>query len=119
MARVTELHEEYQWIDPALQCVKDQQKTVPIDKNDLEKIWLKNNAAVLHTIEAMRDKALIPWPGGASNSEKIEYLRTTLEQIGIVKSRLKDGGERIELPDIYRLAYKIGQYGGIRTHKKS
>lgn len=118
-ARVTELHEEYQWIDPALQCIKDQQKTVPIDKSDLEKIWLRNNAAVLHTIEAMRDKALIPWRSGASNSEKIDQLETTLEQIGIIKSRLKDGGERIELPDIYRLAYKIGQYGGIRTHRKS
>lgn len=118
-ARVTELHEEYQWIDSALRCIKDQQKTVPIDKSDLEKVWLKNNAAVLHTIEAMRDKALIPWRSGASNSEKIEYLRTTLEQIGIIKSRLKDGGERIELPDIYRLAYKIGRYGGIPTQKKS
>ena len=119
MARVTELHEEYQWIDPALQCIKDQQKTVPIDKSDLEKIWLRNNAAVLHTIEAMRDKALIPWRSGASNSEKIDQLRTTLEQIGIIKSRLKVGGERIELPDIYRLAYRIGRHGGIPTQKKS
>ena len=118
-ARVTELHEEYQWIDPALRCIKDQQKTVPIDRNDLEKIWLKNNGAVLHTIEEMREKAIIPWRSGASNFEKIEHLRTTLEQIGIIKSRLKDGGERIELPDIYRLAYKIGRYGGIPTQKKS
>ena len=118
-ARVTELHEEYQWIDPALQCIKDQQKTVPIDRSDLETIWLKNNAAVLQTIESMRDKALIPWRSGASNSEKIDHLRTTLEQIGIIKSRLKVGGERIELPDIYRLAYKIGRRGGISTKKKS
>ena len=118
-ARVTELHEEYQWIDPALRCIKDQQKTVPIDKSDLEKIWLKNDATVLQTIDAMRDRALIPWRSGASNSEKIEHLRTTLEQIGIIKSRLKDGGERIELPDIYRLAYRIGRHGGIPTQKKS
>ena len=119
MARVTELHEEYQWINAALQCIKDQQKTVPIDKTDLEKIWLKSTAAVLQTIDAMRDTALIPWRSGASNFEKIDQLRTTLEQIGIIKSRLKVGGERIELPDIYRLAYKIGRYGGISTHKKS
>lgn len=118
-ARVTELHEEYQWIDPALQCIKDQQKTVPIDRSDLEAVWLKNNATVLQTIETMRDKALIPWQSGASNPEKIDHLRATLEQIGIIKSRLKIGGERIELPDIYRLAYKIGRHGGISTHKKS
>lgn len=118
-ARVTELHDEYQWIDPALQCIKDQQKTVPIDRSDLETIWLKNDAAVLHTIETMRDKALIPWRSGASNSEKIDHLRTMLEQIGIIKSRLKVGQERIELPDIYRLAYRIGRHGGISTQKKS
>ena len=42
-ARVTELSDEYKWIDPALGCIKEQQKTVPIDKIELEKIWLKNN----------------------------------------------------------------------------
>lgn len=118
-ARVTELYEEYQWIDPALVCIKAQQKTVPIDKSDLEKVWQKNGAAVLHTIDGMRDTALVPWRSGVSNSEKIENLRATLEQIGIIKSRLKDGTERIDLPDIYRLAYRIGRHGGIPTQKKS
>ena len=117
-ARVTELSDEYKWIDPALGCIKEQQKTVPIDKIELEKIWLKNNSSVLEAIEAMRDRALIPWRSGASDSERIEQLRTTLEQIGIVKSRQRDGIERIELPDIYRLAYKIGRHGGIPTQKK-
>ncbi|MCW5236365.1 hypothetical protein D5047_08680 [Verminephrobacter eiseniae] len=117
-ARVAELREEYQWIDPALQCIKDQQKTVPISKRDLEEIWLKDNASVLQMIENLRDKALVPWRNGASNPEKVEQLRATLEQIGIVKSRQKDGGERMELPDIYRLAYKIGRHGGISTQKK-
>ena len=118
-ARVIELRDEYKWIDPALGCIKEQQKTVPIDKLELEKIWRKNNSSVLETIEAMRDRALIPWRAGASDSERIEQLRATLEQIGIVKSRQKDGTERIELPDIYRLAYKIGRHGGIPTHKKA
>ena len=118
-ARVEELREEYQWIDPALRCIKERSKTVPIDKIDLEKIWLKDDASVLQAIEAMRDMALIPWRSGASNTEKIEQLRVTLEQIGIIKSRLTDGSERIELPDIYRLAYKIGRRGGISTQKKT
>jgi hypothetical protein len=118
-ARVVELREEYQWIDSALQCIKEKQKTVPIDKIDLEKIWVKDGASVLQAIEALRNIALIPWRSGATNSEKIEGLRTTLEQIGIIKLRLRDGNERIELPDIYRLAYKIGRHGGISTHKKA
>lgn len=118
-ARVGELREEYQWIDSALKCIKEKQKTVPIDKVDLERIWLKDDASVLQAIEAMRETALIPWRSGASNQEKIEGLRSTLEQIGIIKLRMKDSSERIELPDIYRLAYKIGRHGGISTQKKT
>lgn len=117
-ARVTELKEEYAWIDSALQCIKREQKTVPIDRTDLEKIWQTDDASVLNAIEAMRNTSLLPWRLGASHSEKVDGLRTTLEQIGIIKLRMKDGKERIELPDIYRLAYKIGRFGGIPTQKK-
>ncbi|MCW5257463.1 hypothetical protein D5038_14155 [Verminephrobacter aporrectodeae subsp. tuberculatae] len=117
-ARVTELHEEYQWIAPALQCIKDQERVVPIDKEELEKIWLQNEPSVLQKIESMRDKALVPWKNGAPTPERMERLLATLEQIGIVKSGQKNGNERIELPDIYRLAYKIGRHGGISTQRK-
>ena len=117
-ARVNELREEYQWIEPALTCIKEQQKTVPIDLIDLEKIWKKSNSAVLTAIDNMRGKALVPWRIDALDSEKIDQLRRALAQIGIIKSRLKVGQERIDLPDIYRLAYKIGRHGGIATIKK-
>ncbi|WP_138928013.1 hypothetical protein [Verminephrobacter aporrectodeae] len=84
----------------------------------VEKIWLQNKASVLQKIESMRDKALVPWQNGAPNSERMERLLATLEQIGIVRPRKKNGNERIELPDIYRLAYKIGRRGGISTQRK-
>lgn len=118
-ARAKELEEEYAWIAPALQCIQPRKETVPIDRSTLEAIWLDNNEAVLKDIEAMRDTALIPWPSNASTTSKIESLRSTLEQIGIIKSRMKGNCERIEIPDIYRLAYKIGRKGGISTRKKS
>ncbi|MDD2711991.1 MAG: hypothetical protein PHU77_03650 [Simplicispira sp.] len=117
-ARVKELEEDYAWIAPALQCIKRQQKTVPIDRAVLEDIWLQDGAEVLHQIEALRDKALIPWRKDASNHEKVEALYNTLVEIGVLQSRLKNSNERVELPDIYRLAYKIGRYGGISTNKR-
>lgn len=117
-ARVTELKDEYAWIDPALQCIHAQRETVPIDRTALERIWLANHAAVLNQIESMRSTALIPWRSEADNATKIESLRTTLDQIGVIKSRMKGDCERIEIPDIYRLAYKIGRKGGISTNKK-
>lgn len=117
-ARVTELKDEYAWIEPALQCIHQKRETIPIDWERLKTIWLENNADVLNEIEAMRDRALIPWRSDASNSEKIGELRKALIQIGIIKSRMKGNSERIEIPDIYRLAYKIGRKGGISTRKK-
>jgi hypothetical protein len=117
--RVEELKTEYLWIDPALNCIRAQKETVPIDWASLESIWLENNAAVLNEIEAMRSTALIPWRSDAGTAAKIESLRTTLDQIGVIKSRMKGDCERIEIPDIYRLAYKIGRKGGISTSKKT
>lgn len=113
-----EMENKYPWIDPALQFIQPQKETVPIDWITLKAIWLDNNAAVLNDIEAMRGTALIPWSSNASTAAKIELLRSTLEQIGIIKSRMKGNSERIEIPDIYRLAYKIGRKGGISTRKK-
>lgn len=116
--RAEELKTEYAWIDPALNCIRTHKETVPIDRATLESIWLANNAAVLREIEGMRSTALIPWRSDADISAKIESLRTTLDQIGVIKSRMKGDCERIEIPDIYRLAYKIGRKGGISTSKK-
>jgi hypothetical protein len=116
--RAEELKTEYEWIEPALSCIRAHKETVPIDWATLEPIWLANNAAVLNEIEAMRNTALIPWRSDAGNAVKIESLRTTLDQIGVIKSRMKGDCERIEIPDIYRLAYKIGRKGGISTSKK-
>lgn len=117
-ARVVELLDDYAWINPTLQCIKRQKKTVPIDRSILEAIWLEDDAEVLHQIEAMREKALVPWRKDASNHEKIDALYNTLIGIGILQPRLQKGSERVELPDIYRLAYKIGRYGGISTQKR-
>lgn len=117
-ARVEELKTEYAWIAPALECIKGQQKTVPIDRSVLEAIWLEDDAEVLQQIEKMRATALIPWDKDASHPAKIKNLYETLVGIGILQPRLKNGSERVELPDIYRLAYKIGRYGGISTQKR-
>lgn len=117
--RVEELKTEYAWIDPAINCIHAQKETIPIDRTTLENIWLEQSQAVLDEIEAMRARALIPWRSDAAVGTKIDALRSTLTQIGVIKSRMKGDCERIEIPDIYRLAYKIGRKGGISTSKKT
>ena len=116
--RVEQLREDYVWIDPALRCIRAQKETVPMDWPTLKNIWLTNNAAVLNEIESMRNRALIPWQISSDPTIKIEALRSTLHEIGVIKIRMKGNEERIEIPDIFRLAYKIGRKGGIATSKK-
>lgn len=118
--RVEELRDDYAWIDPALRCISKAKKTVPIDWITLREVWLDQDAAVLNEIEAMREESLIPWSQGVSIESKMKELRATLEQIGIIKIRkIKGQDERIEIPDIYRLAYKIGRNGGIATRRRT
>jgi len=116
--RTKELQEDYQWIAPALTAVKEAGHTVPIDLHELQKVWRAKNASTLLTIEKMRDTALLPWPDNASAQEQIRLLYETLEQIGVTKIRLRQSVERVDLPDIYRLSYKIGRHGGISTQQK-
>lgn len=117
--RDTELNEDYRWVAPALACLSKAKATVPIDWAALKDIWLSNEAAVLTDIEAMRGTALIPWETSASTHIKIDELRRTLTQIGIIKIKtIKGQDERIEIPDIYRLAHKIGRNGGISTRRR-
>ena len=67
----------------------------------------------------MRIQALIPWQTNSDLSIKIETLRSTLNEIGVIKVKMKGSSERIEIPDIFRLAYKIGRKGGIATSKRA
>jgi hypothetical protein len=117
-SRTRELEEDYRWIRPALTAIKEAGYTVPIDLNELQKVWRAKNANTLLDIEKMRETALLPWPDNSSAQEQIRLLYETLEQIGVTKIRLRHGVERVDLPDIYRLSYKIGRHGGIPTHQK-
>ena len=116
--RVVQLRDEYAWIDPALHCIRAQKETVPMDWSTLKSIWFANNAAVLNEIESMRQRALIPWKINSDPVIQIEILRSTLNEIGVIKVKIKSNEERIEIPDIFRLAYQIGRKGGIATNKK-
>lgn len=89
-----------------------------MDWSTLKSIWFANNAAVLNEIESMRQRALIPWKINSDPVIQIEILRSTLNEIGVIKVKIKSNEERIEIPDIFRLAYQIGRKGGIATNKK-
>ncbi len=117
-SRRRELEEEYKWVSPALQAIKDAGKTVPIDLKELQQTWGMKNGQVIAAIEKLRGTALLPWQEQTPPEDKVRLLHETMEQIGVIKIRQRQGVERVELPDIYRLAYRIGRPGGIATQQK-
>ena len=119
--RVQELDNEYRWVRSAIQTIKTANKTVPMDWSTLKILWQSSTPGVISQIESkhLADNALIPWDESVGIDEKIIALRDTMQNIGVLQVRPLSGKERIDLPDIYRLAYKIGRAGGIAVTKKN
>lgn len=118
--RVQELDNEYVWVRSAIQTVKAAGKTVPMDWLALKALWRSAKPSVTSQIEDKHreNNALIPWDEKFGPDEKIAALRDTMESIGVLQVRQRSGQDRIDLPDIYRLAYKIGRAGGIAVNRK-
>ena len=118
--RVRELDNEYVWVRSAIQAIKTANKTVPISWSTVNDIWRANKNAVVSQIELLHSNSnvLIPWDAAVTVDEKIGSLRDTMSNIGVIQVRQRSGDERIDLPDIYRLAYKIGRAGGIAVKQK-
>lgn len=118
--RVSELDNEYKWVRNAIEAIKTAGKTVPMDWSTLRPLWRAGKPGVISQIEAKHstENALIPWDEKAGIDEKIVALRDTMESIGVLQIRQRSGEDRVDLPDIYRLAYKIGRAGGIAVNRK-
>ena len=86
----------------------------------LKALWRSAKPSVTSQIEDKHreNNALIPWDEKFGPDEKIAALRDTMESIGVLQVRQRSGQDRIDLPDIYRLAYKIGRAGGIAVNRK-
>ncbi len=119
--RVNELDNEYQWVNDALRVIAIKRKTVPIDWDELVKLWSENKSIhkdVISRIESKNQGVLIPWEIDDPWENKTYVLRDTMSEIGVVQLRERQGVLRIDLPDIYRLGYQVGRYGGISVRKR-
>jgi hypothetical protein len=120
--RVNELDNEYVWVRSAMESIKGAGLKVPMDWSELNKAWQSNKYAVIAAIDSLNQSTkntMLPWEDIATNNEKIIALRDTLERIGIIQIKQRAGLDRIDLPDIYRLAYKIPRTGGVAVIKKN
>ncbi|MER6361907.1 hypothetical protein [Kitasatospora sp. NPDC001527] len=109
--RVNEIREDMPWVRTVIEPLAGQQ--VPIDQGLVLDLWAASDLAATLGREAARANA-----GGNGAEVRTgprypdDYLRLIDELIALgVMRRRKDG--RIDLPDVYRIAFSIGRKGGV------
>ncbi|WP_411144138.1 hypothetical protein [Streptomyces sp. x-80] len=109
--RVGEIREDMPWVHTAIAPLNGQR--IPIDQDLLLGRWAEADLTVRLRRESVRASA-------SDNAEEVrtgprypdDYLRLIDELIALgVMRRRKD--DRIDLPDVYRIAFSIGRKGGV------
>lgn len=107
--RVAEMREDIPWVSIAVEPLRGQQ--VPIDPSLVLDLWAEDRLADQLHLEMSRAASskdgIRTGPRYADNPQR---LIDELIVLGVMRRR-KDG--RIDLPDVYRIAFSIGRRGGV------
>lgn len=108
--RVAEIQEDYPWVRNFMEPLKG--FSVPCLFDDIKKAWDKDNVIVLlNPIIWFSDALRLP-PTHIEDGP--EGVMNDLIDLGLFE---RISGERINLPDVYRLGYGIGRRGGVKPIK--
>lgn len=111
--RVNEItREDYPWVDLVMQPLRGK-LTVPCTASDIEIIW--KQAGTLESLkdELKRTTYAVKLPPQRLN-ENAEGVLKDLEALGLI-NRLSD--QRVQMPDVYRIAFGLGRRGGVKPLK--
>lgn len=114
--RLQELKEDYPWISDVLNPLHG--LTVPAEPADLIKLWKARNLMALLDVsssDATDERPYLPpyaLEGAQTPKQKYQGLLHTLEGIGVLRY-LPD--ERVNIPDLYRVAAGIKRRGGVKA----
>jgi hypothetical protein len=105
--------EDYPWVDLVMRPLKGN-LIVPCTQQDIERIWRQDDTiGSLRTRLASQDAAMVKLP--PQNLEQgATGLLDDLAALGLVK-RMND--KRIQMPDVYRIAFGLGRKGGVKPVK--
>ncbi len=106
--RVDEIREDYPWVPSLLECLSGM--LVPCDYEQILARWQHEFPAGPSSV------------GDGSNRLPPQHaergwdgVRADLERIGLLEQR-RDG--RIDMPDLYRVGFKLGRRGGVKPRSK-
>lgn len=113
--RVKEItQEDYPWVDPLMEPLKNK-ITVPCTVQEVLKLWedagtIKNLSIAIDSIDSKSGVKLLP---PHREDGPVGVLRD-LKDLGVL-AEIFDG--RIQMPDIYRIAFGLGRRGGVKPLK--
>lgn len=110
--RVQEITEDYPWVRLVMEPLRGN-LTVPCLVSDVEKIWMHDRT--LESLEAkLRATAsAVKLPPQHRDQGALGIL-LDLESLGMVQ---RQDVKRIQMPDVYRIAYGLGRKGGVKPLK--
>lgn len=105
--------EDYPWVEIVMKPLKGN-LIVPCTQKEIERLWKQDS-----TIEALLARLASKGPGSVKlPPQNLEFgssgLLADLAALGLVK-RMND--QRIQMPDVYRIAFGLGRKGGVKPLK--
>lgn len=107
--RVTQLKEDYDWIDSVLNALEDLE--VPCEPVAFTNRWIERGTIKRISENSRNSNQLLPLELERSQIAPEEALLIALSNIGVVEFRNET---RINVPDIFRVAARIKRRGGVR-----
>lgn len=111
--RVNELvNEDYPWVESVMAPLRGA-ITIPCFPSDISLIWDKVGVLNLLT-EAISDSSNTVKLPPQHLTDGFDGVLLDLQELGLIQ-RLSDG--RIQMPDVYRIAFGLGRRGGVKPLK--
>jgi hypothetical protein len=110
--RVKEIIEDYPWVSWVMEPLR-RKLTVPCSARDIEEIWTEEKTLALLESRLAKQGDAVKLPPQNFGSGGAGILGD-LESLGMLE-RLE--GKRIQMPDVYRVAFGFGRRGGVKPLK--
>lgn len=106
--RVDEMKEDYPWVDTLMKPLKG--LSIPCEFKEIRDRWKRDNALAKISKEIENTSVKLP-PSRLTSGP--DGVRKDLESLGLFERMSSD--DRVNLPDVYRVAYGMGRRGGVKA----
>lgn len=110
--RVQEITEDYPWVRLVMEPLRGN-LTVPCGVGEIENIWKGERTLDRLESRLKAGTAVVKLPP-QNRDQGAAGILLDLESLGMVQ---RMAGKRIQMPDVYRIAYGLGRKGGVKPLK--